>query len=230
MSVLSDQEIVEEFIAKLNDKMFPCLAAHHAAAGNQVRCFVAHHMACPNDDEAIITFMYDFVDEIRSVNEGFYSAVIIFKGPGVTDENTFENLFWNRLQAISDIDAKHYPYDCRVAADPASPHFSFSLKSEAFYVIGIHPASSRKARRFRLPAMVFNAHVQFERLREENHYAKMQQVVRKRDIAFSGSVNPMLADFGEASEAFQYSGKQYTKDWKCPLIIRHATIQDDPAT
>jgi hypothetical protein len=41
--------------------------------------------------------------------------------------------------------------------------------------------------------------------------------VRKRDIAYSGSINPMLNDFGNASEVYQYSGKQYTSDWVCPF-------------
>jgi FPC/CPF motif-containing protein YcgG len=70
--------------------------------------------------------------------------------------------------------------------------------------------------------MVFNAHSQFEKLREENHYSRLQQVVRKRDIAYSGSVNPMLADFGEVSEVFQYTGMQYDADWKCPFNSPHA--------
>jgi FPC/CPF motif-containing protein YcgG len=45
----------------------------------------------------------------------------------------------------------------------------------------------------------------------------MKKVVRRRDELYSGSVNPMLKDFGEAPEVFQYSGKQYDSTWKCPL-------------
>ena len=48
-------------------------------------------------------------------------------------------------------------------------------------------------------------------------YEKMKTIVRKRDIVYSGSVNPMLTDFGEASEVYQYSGRKYDSDWKCPL-------------
>ena len=104
--------------------------------------------------------------------------------------------------------------------DPAAVEFSFSLKEEAFYLIGLHPGSSRSARRFSYPAIVFNPHTQFERLRELNKYETMKQFIRNRDIRYSGSVNPMLADFGETSEAVQYTGRQYDQDWKCPFIAQ----------
>ena len=56
-------------------------------------------------------------------------------------------------------------------------------------------------------------------------YEKMKHVVRKRDIAFSGSINPMLKDFGEVSEIYQYSGRKYDDTWRCPLKINHAAIE-----
>ncbi len=213
---------IASFIQHVNDQAFPCLAAHSALTYDQLRFFVVDHMACPHHDAGILAFLYNFIDEVRQSVNSFFSAVVLFREPAIHSEDMFESFFWKRLQSLSDMDALQHPYDARVARDVDSPTFSFSLKEEAFYIIGLHPASSRKARRFSYPAMVFNAHVQFEKLREENHYAKMQDVVRKRYIAYSGSVNPMLADFGTASEAFQYTGRQYDPQWKCPLIIRHA--------
>jgi hypothetical protein len=50
----------------------------------------------------------------------------------------------------------------------------------------------------------------------------MKTAVRKRDEIFSGSVNPMLSDFGEASEVLQYSGKVYDETWTCPFISNHS--------
>ena len=35
---------------------------------------------------------------------------------------------------------------------------------------------------------------------------------------FIGSLNPMLAQHGEASEARQYSGRQVDDGWKCPFM------------
>jgi FPC/CPF motif-containing protein YcgG len=71
------------------------------------------------------------------------------------------------------------------------------------------------------PALAFNPHAEFQKLRATNHYESMKEIVRKRDIAYSGSINPMLSDFGEASEVYQYSGRNYNEDWKCPLQIQN---------
>lgn len=47
-------------------------------------------------------------------------------------------------------------------------------------------------------------------------YPEMQKATRARDRALQGSVNPNLADFGVASEARQYSGREVGNDWQCP--------------
>ena len=73
------------------------------------------------------------------------------------------------------------------------------------------------ARRFRWPALVFNPHVQFERLRGEGKWKRMQQTIRERDVALQGNINPMLSDFGQSSEARQYSGRAVEADWQPPF-------------
>ena len=82
---------------------------------------------------------------------------------------------------------------------------------------------------FKYPALVFNPHAQFEKLRSTAKYEVMKNTVRKRDIALSGSVNPMLQDFGESSEVYQYSGRKYDADWQCPLKITHAEVKHNPS-
>ena len=109
-------------------------------------------------------------------------------------------------------------------------NFSFSLKEESFFIIALHPASSRPLRRFKYPVLIFNPHIQFEELRGSGKYDKMKYTVRKRDLAYSGSINPMLTDFGEASEVYQYSGREYDHSWQCPLKINHAAIEHNSAT
>lgn len=229
MTDILKQEIIGQYLDHLGNKSFPCVAAHEAATKNYVRSFVADHLGCPKDDHAILHFLYDFVDEYRNAKSGYYSSAIIFQEPKDITEEVFETLLWQRLQSISDLDAVQYDYDVRVSPDTSSPHFSFSLKEEAFYVIGLHEGSKRQARKFKYPTLVFNPHAQFEQLRQENLYSKMQQIVRKRDILYSGSVNPMLADFGSSPEVFQYSGREYDKEWKCPLKIKHVFIRHTPS-
>lgn len=213
--------IIEEYLDYIGNKDFPCIAAKAARAEHQIRTLVADHLACPKDDADILKFLYQFVDAYRAAKNLYHSAVIIFKGPETCQEEIFESMLWKRLQAISDLDARHHGWDPRVHKDATSPAFSFSIKAEAFYVIALHPNSSRKARQFKYPALVFNPHEQFEQLRASNKYTPMKEAVRKRDIKFSGSVNPMLADFGESSEVFQYSGFQYDSNWKCPFVAKH---------
>lgn len=221
-------DIAEDYFAFIDEKDFPCVAAKAAYARDQIRVLVCEHIACPKDDYNIIQFLYDFIDQYRASSKLYNSAVIIFKGPSECPEELFDHLMWQRLQALSDFDARQYPWDTRVSRDPSHADFSFSIKEEAFYIIGLHPGSSRKARRFKHPALVFNPHDQFEKLRQLEKYSTMKDTVRKRDKAFSGSINPMLADFGESSEAFQYSGRAYDKEWKCPFVSHHEKDQGHP--
>ena len=83
-----------------------------------------------------------------------------------------------------------------VSREPESPDFSFSVGGIAYFVVGLHPGASRAARRFCRPALVFNPHEQFERLRSDGRYYAMQSIIREREIARHGSINPMLSDFG----------------------------------
>ncbi len=221
MKISESQAIIGKYKAYLTNKEFPCVAAKASLSQEQIKFYVANDMACPKDDFGILQFVYDFVDEYRQAKEIFYSAVVIFKGPKALNEVKFDELMWQRLQELSDLDAQKFDYDKRVATDPESKNFSFSLKEEAFFIIGLHPASSRSSRQFSYPTLVFNPHAQFEEMRKIGSYAKMKSIVRKRDIAYSGSVNPMLKDFGEYSEVYQYSGRQYDKQWQCPLRINH---------
>ena len=145
------------------------------------------------------------------------------------DEVSFDRFLWMRLQSLSNLDLKNYSYDDRVASDPHSPDFSFSLKQEAFFIIGLHPGGSRIARQFEYPTLTFNPHAQFEQLRELNKFERMQEVVRKRDLEYSGSVNPMLKDYGVASEVYQYSGRHYDENWKCPFNINNAKSNHNTA-
>ncbi len=226
MTKIEPQFIIQEFEDFINNKSFPCVAARAAISRKQIRYFVADHMACPKDDRTILQFLYQFIDNYRNAEDIFHSAVIIFKTPEIYDEELFDNLLWNRLQSLTWLDAKNWEYDKRVSADPASPDFSFSLGEEAFFIVGLHPASSRPSRQFKYPALVFNPHSQFEHLRKNNGYDNMKSIVRQRDIVYSGSINPMLADFGQSSEVYQYSGRQYDSEWKCPLKINHAEIEN----
>ncbi len=230
MNSALDTQIIESYKIYLDRREFACIAAKAALAKSQISCMVADHLACPHDDAAILSFIYEFVERYRAAGDLYHSAAVIFKGPEMPTEEAFDALLWQRLQSLSDMDARNYGYDARVAADPASGSFSFSLKGEAFYIVGLHPGSSRLTRQFAYATLVFNPHAQFEQLRATSKYDNIKGAVRKRDVAYSGSVNPMLDDFGTASEVFQYSGRQYDASWQCPLKIHHAGVEHHSAS
>lgn len=212
--------IIDSFLGFLRDKTFPCVSARAAVANKKIECIVVDHIGCPKDDRSILDFLYAFVDAYRKSKDVFSSAAVIFEGPLQLTEELFDQLLWKRLQALSNMDSENYAYDQRVDADPGSANFSFSIKEEAFFIIGMHPASSRAARQLMYPALVFNPHAQFEDLKQKNKYEAIKNITRKRDTAYSGSVNPMLDDFGRSSEAKQYSGRVYNEEWKCPFTYK----------
>jgi FPC/CPF motif-containing protein YcgG len=94
---------------------------------------------------------------------GFASFVAVFLHDASADEEEFERLLWRQLQELHDIDGA--PPDPAVSSDPAHPNFAFSVAGTAFFVIGLHPAASRPARRSPRPMLIFNPHEQFDMLR-----------------------------------------------------------------
>ena len=213
--------LARAFRSFLADPAFPCLGAKSALSHDNIEITVAADFLSGADDGRIYRDLLEFVRGYERQPTVFCSFVVVFEGPRNLDEAEFEHHLWARLQSLSDRDASlGFPYDSRVAADPESPEFSLSIGSEAFFVVGLHPHSSRKARRFEAPALVFNPHDQFERLRADGRYDRLRSAIAHRDAVYSGSVNPMLATHGERSEASQYSGRAVDETWVCPFHRR----------
>lgn len=168
-------------------------------------------------DARILCDIYRFIESYRESGSLFQSFVMQFEAADRLSELEFERAMWTRLQALHELDAGRSPLDERVGTNPDAPDFSFSLGGEAFFIIGMHPGASRRSRRYPVPALVLNLHDQFERLRADGRYDRMRDVVRERDEAFCGSPNPELRNFGEQSEARQYSGRDTPEGWKCPF-------------
>ena len=221
-----EEAIIGEYKAYLSNAGFPCVAAKAALAQDSVKCYVFDDMRNDKADGAILEALYDFVDYYRQSGGIYHSVAIIFDGTEIENEEAFEQLLWQKLESLRNLDKEKFQHDPRVDSDPLQPSYSFSIKEEAFFIIGIHPKSNRTARRFKYPTLVFNPHAAFEKLRKANKYEAIKRVVRKRDMRYSGSVNPMLKDFGTQSEVYQYSGMQYDSKWKCPLAKNKNNCQE----
>jgi FPC/CPF motif-containing protein YcgG len=197
------------------DPRFVCVGAKAAFNQGAYRFAMYPALGSKEATDALARDLKRFIDEQDQMNAEFTTFVACFDGPGIAEESAFEERLWLQLQSLHDGDAQ--PWDPSVSADPESPNFSFSFEGRAFFIVGMHPAASRWARRFAWPTLVFNAHYQFERLRSTGQFSRFQQVIRSKDTRLQGSINPNLANFGDASEARQYSGRPVGTDWKCPF-------------
>ena len=206
---------LESFIAR---PQFPCVGAKAALARGRLKTVVARSITSAWNDLPIHQALLAFVAEYRRDRSLFQSFAVIFEGPRTLDEAHFEHHMWHRIQSLSDKDKwLGQPYDKNVSPDPDNPHFALSFAGEGFFVVGLHPRASRKARRFVAPTLIFNLRSQFEALRAEGRYEKLRATIIDRDVRFSGSINPMLARHGDESEAKQYSGRAVDEDWRCPF-------------
>ena len=214
----AQEALQARLFAHVEDRGFPCVGAKAALARGTLEVLAADSIASAWDDVRIHDALLRFAQAYRDEPALFRSLAVIFEGPDALSEEAFEAALWARVQSLSDKDVwRGQAYDPRVSSDPENPHFSLSFGGEAFFIVGLHPNASRPARRFDRPAMVFNLHDQFERLRAEGRYEGMREKILARDEALAGSRNPMLARHGEASEARQYSGRAVGKDWACPF-------------
>nr|WP_037321923.1 guanitoxin biosynthesis heme-dependent pre-guanitoxin N-hydroxylase GntA [Salegentibacter sp. Hel_I_6] len=197
------------------DENHPCLMAQTVFTQENIIIKDYKNIGQAATTEKLLKDLEDYIKGYDFESNDFQSFMAVFSDTKVTDEDEFEMSLWNQLSELKKID--NHPWDPTVSKNPEDDNFSFSLAGRAFYVVGLHPKSSRLARRSPYPSIAFNFHTQFEKLREMGVYHNVRDKIRERDISLQGSVNPMLEDFGENSEARQYSGKATDKDWVCPF-------------
>ena len=203
---------------------FSCVGAKSAVAHETVRLGVYERLGSPESAAGLARDLFTFTHEpAELIDNDFVTFVAMFREPGHLDEAAFESLLWDELRQLNRLDAPLHAWDPSVSPDPDDPHFGFSFAGTAFFVVGLHPNSSRTARQFPFPTLVFNPHAQFVRLKEAGRWAKMQEVIRTREDKLQGSLNPNLADYGSESEARQYSGREVEPDWHPPV-----TLVNDP--
>ena len=206
-----------EFAAFVDDDAFPCLAGKGVVHRRDHTLRIYEGLGTEAAAAALAGDLAEFVRAVPADGAGMRAFVAVFRGPVPADEIAFERRLWRQLQRLHEHDDLGARWDPTVSADPDSAQFSFSFGGHALFVVGLHPASSRLSRRFAWPTLVFNPRSQFERLRSEGKFERLRTVVRERDVALQGTVNPNLADFGERSEARQYSGRATEPEWRCPF-------------
>lgn len=215
----SDESLIRHFQQFIAAEAFPCVGAKSALNRGQIVYQIESDLH-GGPAAATVAALQCFSEEYDPDSTLFRSVVVLFRQPGVLTEQAFETLLWHYLQAMHDADAVHHDWDPQVSKDPESADFSFSVGGRGYYVVGLHPGASRTARRFLRPALVFNLHDQFERLRSDGKYGTIRNTIIERDTRLEGTRNPMLKPFGSSSEARQYSGRAVDEPWTCPFHAR----------
>lgn len=200
--------------AMMAERSYPCLGGRAAINGNSywLRCY--GEFGCRPDTIALANNLDQFTISDLAKENDFATFIAVFASPRSLPELDFETTLWQTLRILHERDMVQHSWDGSVSSNPADANFAFSFAGHAYYVVGLHPQSSRLARRFPYPALVFNLHAQFQKLRDAGKWEKMRSTIRQRDVALQGSANPMLSDFGERSEARQYSGRAVEEKWE----------------
>ncbi|MGY0392698.1 guanitoxin biosynthesis heme-dependent pre-guanitoxin N-hydroxylase GntA [Bizionia sp. KMM 8389] len=214
-SEISNDVIATTFNQFILEKKHPCVMAKTVFMMSN---YHLHSYSDMHSDSALLNLLNDLENYINNYDfesPDFESFIAVFPNNHFNSEQSFEDALWNTLMKLYNLD--DCTWDPDVSNDPNSPNFSFSLKGKAFYIVGLHPESSRLARQSPYTALVFNLHWQFERLREMGTYKKIKKRIRKRDKKLQGSINPVLKDYGKDTETKQYSGRHVESHWKCPF-------------
>ncbi len=207
-----------ELIKFINQTNFPCIMAKTVSRIGYLKTLTLQDI---ESEKNIIQFqknIYQFIDHYHSCPDTLHSFVLIIENAEYYSFERFEEKFWNFLITINHLDKVLHLHDDRVDADPQSDNFSFSLMEEAFFILALHPRSPRWSRQFSFPAIVFNPHQQFENLRTNGLFIKIRDIIRKKDQLLQGFTNPMLSDFGDKSEVYQYTGRAHTFAEDLPLF------------
>ncbi len=208
------RELSAAIRAMINHPEYPCLGARSVFRQDRATVEVYDHLGSRESARRLLADLRRFASGV-DLDQGLASFIAMFRGPRHPGEKQFEELLWQQLRAVHAADDQ--PWTPDVSADPQDPHFAFSVAGSAYFVVGLHPRASRHARRSAVPTLVFNLHAQFEQLREAGTFPRLRDRIRARDEALQGQVNPMVSDYGQSSEARQYSGREVSPQWRAPF-------------
>ncbi len=105
--------------------------------------------------------------------------------------------------------------------NPTDPKFGLRVGGRTFFIVGLYPNSSRRARRFVTPTITFDSLDQFTNLRQLKMFNEIRQIIRNNDLHQNKSINTNLIINHNKSDAFEYSSKLIHKDWIPPFKSLH---------
>lgn len=197
------------FRATILSRSFPCLGGAGLIRSRNYRFAIYDELGVANSIGLMARDLTGFLS-LRNADEFPFTAFIAaFLNPAPADDVAFERAMWAQLEGLEALDAKtdHPPVRLIDETDPGLVY-----GDREFFIVGMHPASSRWARRFSWPLLVFNALTHADEMRARGKHERMSQLVLGRDRILQGSDNPSL----HASQRDQFSGRA-VEPGLCPL-------------
>ncbi len=210
-------EVQRQLRETILQKNYPCVASLQAVAREDYAVGFYGLLGSGTNWRELRADLLTYVAEQRQSRSLYRTMFAVFPGSEEMNEETFEAKMWHELSLLTSAEERDRDWASSATNDPASPAFVFSLAGEPLFVVGLHPSSSRRGRRFPFTGLVFNAFAQFEDLERTGAYERMVTLNRTRDMTFDGSVNPMVEKYGDHWEAIQFSGRLNSAEWKCPF-------------
>lgn len=182
----------------LQHKNYPCLAALQSYHRKDYWLKAYENFGEHDQRPELREDLLNYLDEYKKSSSPYFTFWAVFKDVNNLDEDQFEINMWRELSSLKSIDSHQFDGNPAFSDDPSSKNFCFSIGGHAFFVVGLHPASSRLSRRFPWPALVFNTYEQFD----------------------SVSPNPMVGLYADLWESVQFSGKKNEPGWRYPFQLR----------
>lgn len=207
-------EEIQSFVLQNN---YPCVAAIRSVKHRDFRIGTYRRFGTGESGRELRRDLQAYLKEQRRTGSTYFTYWAVYDAePQALTESDFEASLWRELSHLTSAEERAADWGDNVS-DPEQPGFCLSIDGTAFFVVGLYPGSSRVARRFSRPALVFNTLEQFENLERSGEYEPMKRAIRSRDLKLQGSVNPMVALHGDKWEAIQFSGRANPSTWKCPF-------------
>lgn len=209
----------------IGQRNYPCVAAVQSVAQSDFQIHRSHGFGTGADRQATRDVILSFIESWKKRRSTTFALWVAYPDCGALNEEQFEAAMWEELSALTSTSEADADWARGWSRDPSQRNFTLCIGGHAFFVVGLHPASSRKGRVFPFPVLIFNVFDQFRDLQAAGIYDAMVAKNRERDIKFSGSANPMAVEHGDTWESIQFSGRNNSGEWKCPFHFGMRTIE-----
>ncbi|EWG11197.1 YqcI/YcgG family protein [Cytobacillus firmus] len=221
---------LDKFQKKMTDKEkpFPCIPATIGFAKNQLRYGFAADPGDPASIQQTASILKEFTKHSRDF--GSYTSLIIFyKHKDNLNVEEYEQLFWDQLTGLSEIDEVDWPNE--TPKDPYDPLWEFCFHGEKYFMYCATPAhKNRQSRHFDTMMLAITPRwVLQEFMKKGTLASRIKNQVRKRLLKYDAiPIHPDLNSYG-SDDNFEW--KQYflrdddTAISKCPFHRLPGTLK-----